>query len=481
MKKIFMFLYLLITINILGMEEIKVSYPKGRVDFSFYQNLEEDKYKGKYVDLFDFLNKDKKYKFKYQIEKKDEKNLADIQIRKLGNFDSNYSYIETAYTQRIYVIAKKGVDLKNIDEKENLRVGYFGKGIEEIERLKNYYDTPESDVTIFRNEEDIYYALITGNIDIAVIANLKKSSNFPDVEILTTINVKEYIGIRKDREDLYQLFSKNIEKFDNKKLLESNKKNRVEYFKYLYKDTPIYEDIKTRYKEIKILVPSKEFIPYYKVKGLDSIGLVPYIGEEIGAFLEIPIKYVFSQDESWDINGVDFTKDKSTLSRGYLRNKIVGINKLTDATILTYKDLEGMTIIKLKDTNLNNLLSRLNNKKIIEVSSFDEGMKYLKNTKNSVFIGTQLYLNYYLKKENLDKEYKVSQYKFEISTEMTFKDEELIKILNGILLSYPANEVEYIANTMVVPKLNLKRFVVGGILAGVILVYMVLLIKRGKK
>ena len=132
MKKIFMFLYLLITINILGMEEIKVSYPKGRVDFSFYQNLEEDKYKGKYVDLFDFLNKDKKYKFKYQIEKKDEKNLADIQIRKLGNFDSNYSYIETAYAQRIYVIAKKGVDLKNIDEKENLRVGYFGKGIDVI-------------------------------------------------------------------------------------------------------------------------------------------------------------------------------------------------------------------------------------------------------------------------------------------------------------------------------------------------------------
>ena len=40
---------------------------------------------------------------------------------------------------------------------------------------------------------------------------------------------------------------------------------------------------------------------------------------------------------------------KSLVSRGYLRNKIVGINKLTDATILTYKDLEGMTIIKLKD------------------------------------------------------------------------------------------------------------------------------------
>ena len=414
MKKIFMFLYLLITINILGMEEIKVSYPKGRVDFSFYQNLEEDKYKGKYVDLFDFLNKDKKYKFKYQIEKKDEKNLADIQIRKLGNFDSNYSYIETAYTQRIYVIAKKGVDLKNIDEKENLRVGYFGKGIEEIERLKNYYDTPESDVTIFRNEEDIYYALITGNIDIAVIANLKKSSNFPDVEILTTMNVKEYIGIRKDREDLYQLFSKNIEKFDNKKLLESNKKNRIEYFKYLYKDTPTYNDIKIRYKDLKVLIPDKEFLPYYKSRGTKSEGVVPYIGEEIEEILRVPVRYVLSKDEAWDINGVDFTKDKSTLSRGYLRNKIVGINKLTDATILTYKDLEGMTIIKLKDTNLNNLLSRLNNKKIIEVSSFDEGMNYLKST-------------------------------------------------------------------MVVPKLNLKRFVVEGILAGVILVYIVLLIKRGKK
>ena len=92
-----------------------------------------------------------------------------------------------------------------------------------------------------------------------------------------------------------------------------------------------------------------------------------------------------------------------------------------------------MTIIKLKDTNLNNLLSRLNNKKIIEVSSFDEGMNYLKSTKNSVFIGTQLYLNYYLRSENLDKKYKISQSKFEISTEMTFKDRELMKILNEVL------------------------------------------------
>lgn len=481
MKKIFMFLYLLITINILGMEEIKVSYPKGRVDFSFYQNLEEDKYKGKYVDLFDFLNKDKKYKFKYQIEKKDEKNLADIQIRKLGNFDSNYSYIETAYTHRIYVIVKKGITLENIEEKSNLKIGYLGKGIEEIEKLKAYYDIPKNDITIFKNEEDIYYALISEKIDIAVIANLKKSSSFPDVEILTTMNVKEYIGIRKDREDLYQLFSKNIEKFDIKRVLESNKKNRVEYFKYLYKDTPIYEDIKTRYKEIKILVPSKEFLPYYKSRGTKSEGVVPYIGEEIEEILRVPVRYVLSKDEAWDINGVDFTKDKSTLSRGYLRNKIVGINKLTDATILTYKDLEGMTIIKLKDTNLNNLLSKLNNKKIIKVTSFDEGMKYLKNTKNSVFIGTQLYLNYYLKKENLDKEYKVSQSKFEIPTEMTFKDRELMKILNEVLLSYSADEIEYVANTMVVSKLNLKRFVVEGILAGVILVYIVLLIKRGKK
>ena len=482
MKKIFMFLYLLITINILGMEEIKVSYPKGRVDFSFYQNLEEDKYKGKYVDLFDFLNKDKKYKFKYQIEKKDEKNLADIQIRKLGNFDSNYNYIETPYTQRIYVIAKKGVDLKNIDEKENLRVGYFGKGIEEIERLKNYYDTPESDVTIFRNEEDIYYALITGNIDIAVIVNLKKSSNFPNAEILTTINVKEYIGIRKDREDLYQLFSKNIEKFDNKKLLESNKKNRIEYFKYLYKDTPTYNDIKIRYKDLKVLIPDKEFLPYYKSRGTKSEGVVPYIGEEIEEILRVPVRYVLSKDEAWDINGVDFTKDKSTLSRGYLRNKIVGINKLTDATILTYKDLEGMTIIKLKDTNLNNLLSKLNNKKIIEVTSFDEGMKYLKNTKNSVFIGTQLYLNYYLKKENLDKEYKVSQSKFEIPTEMTFKDRELMKILNEVLLSYSADEIEYVANSMVVTdsNLSLKIFIVESIVIGIILIYGILRFKKGK-
>ena len=64
---------------------------------------------------------------------------------------------------------------------------------------------------------------------------------------------------------------------------------------------------------------------------------------------------------------------------------------------------------------------------------------------------------------------------------MTFKDRELMKILNEVLLSYSADEIEYVANTMVVPILNLKRFVVEGILAGGILVFIVLLIKRGKK
>lgn len=483
MKRILIFFYLLITINILGAEEVIVSYPKNRVDSSFYQNLEENKYKGKYIDLFDFINKDKKYSFKYQIEKKEKKDLGDIQIRKLGNFDSNYNYIETPYTQRVYVIAKKDVTLENIEEKTNLKIGYLGKGIEEIEKLKTYYDIPKNDITVFKNEEDIYYALVTEKIDIAVIINLKKSSNFPNVEILTTINVKEYIGIRKDREDLYQLFSKNIEKFDNKKLLESNKKNRIEYFKYLYKDTPTYNDIKIRYKDLKVLIPDKEFLPYYKSRGTKSEGVVPYIGEEIEEILRVPVRYVLSKDEAWDINGVDFTKDKSTLSRGYLRNKIVGINKLTDATILTYKDLEGMTIIKLKDTNLNNLLSRLNNKKIIEVSSFDEGMNYLKSTKNSVFIGTQLYLNYYLRSENLDKKYKISQSKFEISTEMTFKDRELMKILNEVLLSYSADEIEYVANSMVVTdsNLSLKIFIVESIVIGIILIYGILRFKRGKK
>ena len=212
MKKILIFFYLLINIITLGAEEIRVSYPKNRVDFNFYQNLEEDRYKGRYIDLFDFINKDKKYNFKYKIEKKVEKDLSDIQIRKLGNFDSNYNYIETPYTQRIYVIAKKDITLENIEEKSNLKIGYLGKGIEEIEKLKAYYDIPKNDITIFKNEEDIYYALISEKIDIAVIVNLKKSSNFPNVEILTTISAKEYIGIRKDREDLYQLFSKNIER-----------------------------------------------------------------------------------------------------------------------------------------------------------------------------------------------------------------------------------------------------------------------------
>ncbi len=49
---------------------------------------------------------------------------------------------------------------------------------------------------------------------------------------------------------------------------------------------------------IKVLIPDKEFLPYYKSRGTKSEGVVPYIGEEIEEILRVPVRYVLSKDEA---------------------------------------------------------------------------------------------------------------------------------------------------------------------------------------
>ena len=96
-------------------------------------------------------------------------------------------------------------------------------------------------------------------------------------------------------------------------------------------------------------------------------------------FGEIPVEYVFSEDEDWDIKAVDFSNNDKTMSKEYYRARIVGINHIYDNKITNYDQLDDLRIIKLKGINLDTLLKKVKAKEIIEVDSLKEAFKLLED------------------------------------------------------------------------------------------------------
>ncbi|MBM6823194.1 transporter substrate-binding domain-containing protein, partial [Fusobacterium mortiferum] len=182
----------------------------------------------------------------------------------------------------------------------------------------------------------------------------------------------------------------------------------------LYADLNDYEEIRKEYKKLKVLVPNRNCIPYYKEKRFKKIGIVPFIMKNVENFLGIPVEYVFSEDEDWDINAVDFSNNDKTISKEYYRAKIVGINHIYDNKITNYDQLDDLRIIKLKGVNLDTLLKKVKTKEIIEVDSLKEAFKLLKDREGDILIGPYFLLNSYMNTYNYNKYFKLSLSQFEV-------------------------------------------------------------------
>lgn len=448
MKNILIICYLIMS-TLLVAEEVIISYPKNKMSYHFYKNLKKDEYSGSYIDLLAEINKDKNYTFRYELAEKI--NNEDIQLRKTGGFSSKYYYLETPYTQKVFIIGNGNLNIEDLKNKEKIRLGCLGLEVDIVNEIKDSYDLENSETVIFfRNEVDAYYALQNDKVDALFILNFKQDNNFLG-EILSVVNIREYIGVRKDKNELFQNLKKELNYLskNSENILKLNIKNRENYFQYLYDDLSNYEKVKSKYDSIKVLVPNKDFLPYYKEKMFKKIGIVPYLMENIENFLGIPIEYVFSEEEEWDIKAVDFSQDNKTMSREYFRTKILGINHIYDSKITEYKQLENLKIINLKNTNIDVILKKINSRSIIEVDSLEEAFKLLKENKGDIILGPYYLLNHYFLSHNYGKYFKTSQSKFDLVAEMTFKDEELKNLLKNLLLSYSADEIEFITNKVI--------------------------------
>lgn len=448
MKNILIICYLLIS-TLLIANEVTVSYPKNEMSYHLYKDLEEGKYLGSYVDLLEGINKDKIYNFKYKLDSKvsDE----EIQIKKIGNFSTRYYYLETPYTRKVSIVGMNDINIDDLKNNKKLRLGCLGLGVDAVKNIQNSYEFSKIEsVTFFKNEVDAYYALQNNKVDALLVLNFKQDNNF-EGEILAVANIKEYIGVRKDRDDLFQKLKSKLNYLskNNQEILEINKKNRANYFKYIYNDLSNYEEVRKKYKTIKVLVPSKDFIPYYKKKLFKEIGIVPYLMENIEKFLDISVEYVYSEEEEWDIKAIDFSRNNETISREYFRTQIAAVNHIYDSKITDYKQLDHLKIIKLQDINISNDLKKINYQELIEVKTLDEAFQLLKEDKGDLILGPYFLLSHYLYSNNYDEEFKISQSKFDLVVEMTFKDAELRDVLNDLLLSYSVDEIEYVSNSAI--------------------------------
>lgn len=445
MKKIVIICFLIIEALLMA-EEVTVSYPKNQMGYNFYKNLETGSYQGNYVDILSEINQDNRYNFTYKLAGT---KTEDLQLRKRGNFSSRYYYLETPYTQKIFLIGKKNMYLQDLEYLKRVNLGCLDLGVDEVAKLQDTYSfLRDVKTTFFRNETDAYYALQNGKIDLLAVLNFKKSNTF-DAEILEILNLKEYIGVKKGNEELLNRIKEDLISLshDHEKILERNIKNRKEYFQYIYRDLSNYEEIKEKYKKLKVWVPSKDFSPYYKERFFKKIGIVPYLMEKIAFFIDAEIEYVFSKDEDWDIQAVDFTQNQKTMSREYFRTKLGGVNHLYDSKITNYTQLNNLKIIKLENMDIDMILNKVKYKELIEVPTLEDAFKSLKDRKGDVILGPYFLLNQYMLHHNLDKHFKISQSKYDIVVEMTFKDERLRDTLNNFLLSYTTDEMEFISNT----------------------------------
>ena len=104
--------------------------------------------------------------------------------------------------KKFFIIGNDDVNIDDIKNKEHLRIGCLGLGIEDLKRVQTIYNLKAYEtVTFFRNEMDAMYALKNSKVDVLFILNFKKNNKF-DGQILGVANLREYIGIRKDQSEI---------------------------------------------------------------------------------------------------------------------------------------------------------------------------------------------------------------------------------------------------------------------------------------
>ena len=121
MKKIFFLFFIIINCISFGKETLKVKIPKNNTDMYLYRNMEEGRYKGVYVELFDRVKDKIDKEVSYSLKSEN----PDIILRVVDkNEYKDYTLLQMPISYRVAVLVKNDGKLKKISELHGLKVGY---------------------------------------------------------------------------------------------------------------------------------------------------------------------------------------------------------------------------------------------------------------------------------------------------------------------------------------------------------------------
>lgn len=384
MKRIVSVLFLLMSVLAFSENGIKAQIPLNLTDMYLYKNLDTGKYEGVYPEILKKVSE--KYSVEYKLNEENPEIL--LRITNGGKYE-NYNFISTPMTYRVMVLVNNGGMIRNTSDLKGLKVAYVenSRGIDEFQERFGNLAVEKIKVA---NEDIGLEKLENNTVDAFVVQDyIEKNSTESCVRVIENILYREQIGVRKDCEELYKFIKEEFLQNSGDNLKNILRKNRVSYYKYLLKDTPNYNEVKEKYKSIKVTVPKEKYaLPiYYSIGGKYKGMLVDILGE-IEEILEIP---VIITTEDGNINSMvvegNKNREKYIISKPYYQGEIGIANRKYDSFTVELSDLDNSKIIIMKNSSFTEYISKaVKNAEIVPALNLNDGFQKLIKGEGDYFI-----------------------------------------------------------------------------------------------
>lgn len=484
MKKLLLILFLIISVFTSAENKIKAAIPLNLTDMYLYKNLDSGKYEGVYPNILKKINE--KYPIDYTIENNNPEIL--LRVNETTEY-KEYNFVPTQITYRVNVLVNKNGKIRNISDLKGLKIAYVEnmRGLQEFEgRFK--------DITFEKikaaNEDIGLEELKNNSIDALIVQDYIERNSFEsEVRVIENILYREQIGVRKDSPELYEMIKEEVALQRGENLKKILADSRLSYYKYLLKNTPNYNAVKEKYKEIKVnILKDKYALPLYYFLNGQYKGMLIDILDEIEEILEIPVKVTTEKGNinAFVIEGKE-SREKYVMSKPYYQSVIGIANRKYDSFTVELSDLDNSKIILLEDVAFVNYIPKIvNNAEIILASSIEEGFEKLVKGEGDYFITFSSFLESGITNSFLDSKVKIAgtmNETFALGLGVNKGEEELCQVIRTIMRGFAIDKTVFDAEAsknILVAK-NYKLMIQIAVPVVIFIIILILVLIRSEK
>lgn len=489
MKKLITIFFVIITSFIFAKEPLTIKIPLNLMDMYLYKNLETGKYEGVYAELFEKIDNEKlnsDYILSYKLESEN----PEIMIRVADSYeDEHYNYIPTSITYKVSVLVKNNSNIRKISDLNGLKIAYIpnSRGLKEFE--ERFSNIEFKKVTV-SNEDKGLEALEIGEADAFIVVDWSESNSVEShIRIIESLQYKEQIAVREDKPELYNSIKNYITSLSVSNFTNIIKRNRINYYTYLLKDTPNQEIVKNKFKEIKVQLPEAKYaLPLYYEKNGKYKGLLPDILKDLETIIGVPFKFTKADG---DINAYIIKNQKKMekyiFSSPYYSSDIAIANKKLDSYGASITDLDNKKILVVQNSYFSEYLPHVTKDiTVIPVKSVQEGLKRLSAGEGDYFIGFSSIIKGAITNEFLDDKVKIAgtiNENMAISLGVKNSEEELSQLVNTIMRSFAVDKTlsDPEANKNILVEKNYKLMMKVAVPTVVFIIILIIVLIKSEK